>query len=95
MDLFTPVVDVDKQHDIFKLLTNPALHAERKVITDWATGFTDRDNKFVKEFQTTFESSFLELYLHKILKEDNVDLDFSHHADPSQNNGQYFPLKIT
>ncbi|EPF6238007.1 hypothetical protein [Acinetobacter baumannii] len=80
MDLFTPIVDEDRQHDIFKLLINPALHAERKVITDWATGFIDRDNKFVKEFQTTFESSFLELYLHKILKEDNVDLNFSHHA---------------
>ncbi|MEG0672337.1 hypothetical protein [Clostridium sp.] len=80
MDLFTPIVSEDKQHDIFKILIRPESYAERNVITDWATGFTDRDNKFVKEFQITFESSFLELYLHKILKEDNVDLNFSHHA---------------
>ena len=80
MDLFTPVVNEDKQHDIFKLLINPALYAERNVITDWASGFIDRDNKFVKEFQTTFESSFLELYLNKILKVDDVELNFSHHA---------------
>ena len=28
---------------------------EREVINQWAKGFQDRDNKFVKEFQTSFE----------------------------------------
>ncbi|MGE9820078.1 hypothetical protein ACQP6V_18150 [Acinetobacter baumannii] len=80
IDLFTPVVEKEKQHFIFKTLSHSALYAERKVILDWAKGFIDRDKKFIKEFQTTFESSFWELYINKILKVENVEIDFSHHA---------------
>ncbi|HCW5133198.1 TPA: hypothetical protein OXO86_003806, partial [Acinetobacter baumannii] len=72
---FTPIVESEKQHKIFKLLLNEAMYAERNVLLDWANGFVDRDNKFVKEFQTTFESSFWELYLNKILKSENIDID--------------------
>lgn len=32
-------------------------------------GFEDRDGKFVKEFQTTFNSSFWELYLFACLRD--------------------------
>ncbi|HFD2105368.1 TPA: hypothetical protein ACF2D5_003793, partial [Acinetobacter baumannii] len=80
LDLFTPIVESEKQHKIFKLLLNEAMYAERNVLLDWANGFVDRDNKFVKEFQTTFESSFWELYLNKILKSENIDIDYKHHA---------------
>jgi hypothetical protein len=38
------------------------------VLTDWARGFIDRDGKFVKEFQTTFNSCFWELYVYAVLK---------------------------
>ena len=80
LDLFTPIVESEKQHYIFKILSNETMYAERNVILDWADGFVDRDNKFVKEFQTTFESSLMELYLNKILKSENIDIDYKHNA---------------
>lgn len=80
LDLFTPIVETEKQHKIFQMLLNEGMYAERNVIIDWANGFVDRDHKFVKEFQTTFESSFWELYLNKILKSEDIDIDYKHHA---------------
>ena len=50
---------------------------ELNVINDWADGFIDRDGKFVKEFQTTFNSSFWELYVFACLKELGCTVDFS------------------
>ncbi|MDV7475319.1 hypothetical protein R5C08_09405 [Acinetobacter baumannii] len=79
-NLFIPIVEEDKQHMIFKMLLNEDLYSERNVILDWANGFIDRDNKFIKEFQTTFESSFWELYLNKILNTENVNIDYTHYA---------------
>ncbi|MAA87585.1 MAG: glycosaminoglycan attachment site [Haliea sp.] len=38
----------------------------------------DRDGKFVKELQITFESSLWELYVHAVLKELNYETDFRH-----------------
>ncbi|MRX46711.1 MULTISPECIES: hypothetical protein [Bacteroidota] len=65
-------------HRKFKLLRdNPALDGERKVVTSWTESFVDRDNKIVKEFQTTFHSSFWEFYLHKVFKEAGFVIDFS------------------
>lgn len=78
MDLFTPVVPVDKQHRIFSYLLAPEHQPEREVLCQWASGFVDRDKKFVKEFQTTFESSMWELYVFAYLKELGADVDFSH-----------------
>jgi len=43
-------------------------------------GFKDRDGKFVKEFQTTFDSSFWELYLFAVMKHFHLDVDFSFNA---------------
>lgn len=80
MDLFTPIVPVDKQHPIFQLLLLEENSPERDVVRAWADGFVDRDRKFVKEFQTTFESSFWELYLYSVLKEYGAETDFSHSA---------------
>jgi hypothetical protein len=80
MDLFQPVVPAEKQHDIFRLLMQPAHAPERAVIQAWAAGFIDRDGKFVKEFQTSFESSFWELYLHAALMNMGMNLDYSFHA---------------
>jgi hypothetical protein len=48
------------------------------VLNEWAKGFHDRDGKFVKEFQTSFNSSFWELYLWAILKHFHCDVDFSY-----------------
>lgn len=40
--------------------------------------FIDRDNKFINEFQTTFHSSFWELFIFACLKENHYVVDFSH-----------------
>lgn len=52
----------------------------RPKVAHWeaALGFKDRDDKFVKEFQTTFNSSFWEIYLFACLKEMKFCVDFSH-----------------
>lgn len=80
LDLFTPQVDAAAHHQIFTMIRRDSYGPERAVLAEWARGFEDRDGKFVKEFQTTFESSFWELYLHAALKEWGLPLDFSHHA---------------
>lgn len=80
MDLFMPLVPEDKQHAIFRMLMHTAHGPERAVIQAWAAGFVDRDGKFVREFQTTFESSFWELYLHAMLKDLDMSLDYRFHA---------------
>ncbi|OGT54753.1 MAG: glycosaminoglycan attachment site [Gammaproteobacteria bacterium RIFCSPHIGHO2_12_FULL_63_22] len=75
MDLFTPIVPAERQHPIFRMLLATDNTPERAVLTEWATGFQDRDGKFVQEFQTTFESSFWELYLHATLKALGLTVD--------------------
>jgi hypothetical protein len=50
----------------------------RAVLTDWASEFGDRDGKFVYEFQTTYNSSFWELYLFAVLKHLGIKVDFSY-----------------
>lgn len=71
-------VNEDNLHPKFKLLRNePLLHLEREVLNEWLSGFIDRDGKIVKEFQTTFHSSFWEIYLFAVLKELGLIIDFS------------------
>lgn len=80
LDLFECRNDIapDALHYKFNLLRNePLLYLERDVITEWASGFSDRDGKLVKEFQTTFHSSLWELYLFAVLKELGLSVDFS------------------
>lgn len=50
---------------------------EREVLESWAEGFRDRDGKFVREFQTTFESGLWELYLYACLRELGHEVDMS------------------
>lgn len=77
MDLFTPIIDQSKFHPNFKnVIVEPEDYA-RKVLSQWASGFIDRDGKFVREFQTSFNSSFWELYLFACLKELGYNVDFS------------------
>ena len=80
LDLFTPIADENKQHPIFKMMLQEQYQPERDVLTSWANGFEDRDGKFIYEFQTTFESSMWELYIHEFLKHLGAEIDFSHHA---------------
>ncbi|MEA5605955.1 hypothetical protein [Nostoc sp. UHCC 0252] len=79
MDIFTPVVPEEKQHKHFRFITQTNLYTpEISVINGWADSFIDRDGKFAKEFQTTFNSSFWELYLFACFKELNCKVDLFH-----------------
>lgn len=77
MDLFKPIVPQEAQHPNFKHLLLEPYVAVRAIIQDWSIGFEDRDGKLVKEFQTTFNSSFWELYLFSVFKELGLSIDFS------------------
>jgi hypothetical protein len=80
LDLFIKIDDVleDDLHPKFKLLRdNPMLDGERKILLKWTDGFIDRDNKIIKEFQTTYHSSFWEFYLYRVFTEMNFEIDFS------------------
>ena len=78
MDLFTPIVDKKKLHPSFRAIVCERNRYALDVLQDWARGFQDRDGKFVKEFQTSFESAFWELYLHAVLKHFQLAVDFQH-----------------
>ena len=78
VDLFSPVIDEHQQHLIFRRLCGSRQAAEREVLRDWSRGFVDRDGKFVKEFQATFESSMWELYVHACIRELGGGVDFKH-----------------
>jgi hypothetical protein len=68
MDLFTPVVGEEAQHPYFRSIWKQANGFNCDVLNEWARGFKNRDGKFVKEFQTTFDSSFWELYLFAVIE---------------------------
>ena len=60
------------------LKNNFAFASERQLLLDWTEGLLDRDNKFVREFQETFHSSFWEIYLYKLFVDAGFELDQSH-----------------
>lgn len=78
MDLFTPVIDDDRLHKNFTSILVPFRKAERELFESWCEGFVDRDGKLVKEFQTTFNSTFWEIYLYAVFKEYKFTVDWSH-----------------
>jgi hypothetical protein len=81
MDLFKFIVPEERLHQNFKSIVQSSFYTpEIEVINGWAEGFLDRDNKFVKEFQTTFNSSFWELYLFACFKELGFSVDFSYNT---------------
>jgi hypothetical protein len=77
IDLFRLQVDRSRLHPIFQMLLEDAYTSERAVLSAWAQGFEDRDGKFVQEFQTTFESSFWELYLNAAIRAWRLTPDMS------------------
>lgn len=76
MDIFSPVIATDKQHPSFREIFVPRNRYALDVLNDWARGFVDRDGKFVKEFQISFNSSFWELYLFAVLKHYGYQVSF-------------------
>jgi hypothetical protein len=80
MQLFEPIIPRDQWHHNFaNMMTKPNVYV-MDVLTDWARGFIDRDGKFVREFQTTFNPCFWELYLHAVFKSYGLAVDFNHTA---------------
>lgn len=77
MNLFAPTIEEVRQHPNFRNISRPGNGFALDVLNDWARGFVDRDGKFVGEFQTTFGSSFWELYLFAVLKRYGFPVDFT------------------
>lgn len=78
MNLFEQKVSADKLHPNYVSMIEKIPEKDREILNEWIDGFPDRDNKFVKEFQTTFNSSFWEIYLYKLFKDLGFEFDWSH-----------------
>jgi len=80
--LFEDIAPKDEHHPNFLALKRPDREEFQRVILGWADGFLDRDgkDKFRREFQTTFNSSFWELYLFAVFKNLEWEVDFTKHA---------------
>ncbi|WP_234786754.1 hypothetical protein [Rhizobium rhizogenes] len=82
--MFTPRFPEEKLHDHFRLISaDPDYTKVQPIIQNWATGLLDRrgeNQKFIKEFQTTFNSSMWELYLNRALIDLKCSVDFSKSA---------------
>jgi hypothetical protein len=80
IDLFQTLPDLDEQklHTKYKILRDHlALSGEWEILRGWCSGFVDRDNKIIKEFQTSFHSALWEIFLHAFLKEAGCEVDYS------------------
>jgi hypothetical protein len=96
MNLFTPVVHPSKLHPGFVKISCERNRYALDVLQDWARGFQDRDGKFVKEFQTSFEPSFWELYVYAILKNFHLRVDFQYgRPDFVVTNPEAFTIEAT
>ncbi len=80
MDFFAPLVEKEKWNKNFLSVLLPFRKSERELFNQWAEGFVDRDGKLVIEFQTTFNSSFWEIYLFSCFKEYGFKVDWSHQS---------------
>lgn len=84
LDLFDSRFPDAKLHDHFRLICADPDYADvLPVIQNWATGLLDRrgeNQKFIKEFQSTFNSSMWELYLNRALIDLGCSVDYSKSA---------------
>tara|TARA_R110001583_G_scaffold100539_1_gene246580 strand:- start:9943 stop:11094 length:1152 start_codon:yes stop_codon:yes gene_type:complete len=81
MDLFNPKFSEEQLHSYFiRLISEKKYEPVKSVIESWASGMDGRKgewHKFIKEFQTTFNSSLWELYLNKAFKDLGFKIDYS------------------
>ena len=84
MDLFDSRFQIERLHKHFRAISTDAGYEKvQTVIQAWATGLLDRkgeSDKFINEFQTTFNSSMWELYLNRALIDLGCSVDFSKSA---------------
>ena len=77
LDLFTPIVPVEKLHPSFaKLCQLNAFAPARQQITEIMPHYVDVDGNFIEQFQTGgFDARLWELYLHSYLVEEQLFLN--------------------
>ncbi|MCX8982793.1 hypothetical protein [Citrobacter portucalensis] len=84
MDLFIPQVADERLHPLVKqIMAESVYHPTIKTINSWGKGILERrgeGDKFIKEFQTTFNSSFWELYLNKAFSDMGFNIDYSYES---------------
>jgi glycosaminoglycan attachment site len=81
MKLFDVIVDKKELHPDFVRCQKDKYKVE--VLEEWADDdliYRDGNNKFVKEFQTTFNSALWELYCNQVLKKLECKIDLIHEA---------------
>ncbi len=78
MQLFKKTLPEDKLHKNYLSILKSTKKEDRDELLRWCKGFPDRDNKFVKEFQTTFNSSFWEVYLYALFQELQFPMNWEH-----------------
>jgi len=80
MDLFFPRPNNDLHENFKYLIECENFGPVRNVIQTWAQGLLTRTrekDKFVNEFQTTFNSSFWEIYLNEVFREMGFIIDYT------------------
>jgi hypothetical protein len=81
MDLFTPKFSEEQLHPYYiRLISEKKYEPVKSAIENWSIGMEGRkgeQDKFIKEFQTTFNSSLWELYLNQAFQEIGFKVDHS------------------
>ena len=79
LDIFTPIVTDDKQHDYFKVLaSNEMRSAARNLIQEIAYSFVDVDGNYIEQFQSTgFDQRLWELFLYVLFHKMGFEIDSS------------------
>lgn len=98
LDFFSPLVNDGLLHSNFKTILKTINKEKIDIFNEWARGFIDRDNKIVKEFQTTFNSTFWEIYLFAVLKEYKIQIDFNYNKPDfvlKSNHGEFIIEAVT
>ena len=81
MNLFDLLVNEDELHPNFTRIKSDPYKV--KLLEEWGDDQLigrDGNGKFIKEFQTTFNSAFWELYCYKVLQKLGAVFDFEHDA---------------
>lgn len=74
---FLPKISEEKLHPKFRWLLDFGYQSERELLEGWIVDFPIKDglNKTINEFQSTFRSTFWELYLNQIITSSGWQVD--------------------
>jgi hypothetical protein len=80
VNLFEPIIEDVHYHQHFRAMLHSLRDNDREEFLRWAKGFPDRDGKLIKEFQTSFNTVFWEIYLFAVLNAYDFKIDWSNHS---------------